>query len=239
MEKTGDWSGNITFTVGKTIQSMEESNYLSEHSISYIFFSVYFILIVIVFFFVFFVFQSKAESAEQWITGNENNSHWLLSLCCGFLIVNSRIWKSPLFIRYFYLVLIFWPVLLPIDFFLIESRLSMIWIFGFLSNKAILCFEGCFFALKYVLFVTIPFILMNSAISAGNCKSYFHIVEVLAYLACLCYALYTCYLSWDWFGLGSALTSPCFLILPILSLVFTSRYEIKELLNPKATYDTI
>ncbi|KAI5500546.1 metallo-dependent phosphatases family [Trichomonas vaginalis G3] len=225
----GDWEGNISFTVNPTVRGFDEQSYLTEHSIAYTFLFAWFLIVSIVITLP-VNFSTVGSQAEQWIIGKNNNSHWMFAIFGGFILVRNRLYNSPKFIKLGAILATIWPLILPLNVFALDKKPAMYWSWGYVANAInIFQFEGQQFAVWYLYFVVLGFAFISSSIKATFCLSWVFAIDLLVYLGTLAGCSYYAYKTWSWFGLGFALTSPCFVLIPIVLLVFTIIFVMKSL----------
>lgn len=177
--KLGDWEGNFTFTVGDKINSFNEECYFDEPSGSFIFcfflYLVFLLMIVLPLKFLHF-----ADRFDDWLESDLHNNkngvisnnvvlngslNWILATIGGFFVVESRIAKSPIYIRIMLNIAAFWSIVFPFCFFKIEDHIAVYWLWGFIvGNKSEFMASPTKFGCYYIAFVVAPFIIVVSGI---------------------------------------------------------------------------
>lgn len=169
--KLGDWEGNFTFTVGEKIESFNEECYFDEASGSYIacffLYLVFLLMVLLPLKFVHF-----ADRFDDWleidlIKSNNvvvnGNLNWILATVGGFFVVQTRVAKSPLFIRIVLNVALLWSFVFPFCFFKIENNLAVFWLWGFIvGKKSDFMAIPTRFGVFYLTFVLAPVVIVVS-----------------------------------------------------------------------------
>lgn len=190
--KLGDWSGNFTFTIGEKVDSFDEECYFDEPSGSFIacFFTylVFLLIVSLPFSFVHFAYHfddwlelemrphrtstvSMSGVTRNSTTNNNQNTNivlngnlnWILATVGGFFVVESRITKSPYYIRILILISILWSFVFPFCFFKIEDKTAVYWLWGYIiGDKSAFMATPARFGCFYLVFVVTPYIIVVS-----------------------------------------------------------------------------
>lgn len=229
LKKVGDWSGEVKFTIAPTIRGFMEDNYMNESSTSYSFLFAWLLIVCLV------VtlpvgFATVGSAAENWIIGKSQNSNWLYAIFGGFILVRNRLYTCPYYIKIIAILATLWPLVLPICMFNLDGHPAMFWAWGFVADwRAMMQFEAMSFTLWYYYFVVLSFSVVCASIKTTYVRSWVHILDVCVFLAGMCGSGYMTYKLYAWFGIFSAITSPTFVLIPIVMLICVILYEVKAL----------
>lgn len=223
----------FNFTIGETIDSFEEKPYLNESSKSYL---VCYLIIVVILIFVTIPFKlfNFTNQIEEYICKETNESRWILSILGCFCVIQSRISKSPYYIRFPLFFFVLWILFLPISFFKIEDCISILWSWGLVSNKiSTFNFYGQKYSIFYLYYVIVPIILIISSGSLTRYRSFLIITDFIIYILSIHYIYKTVYLLSNSVSIKYGCSSPVFIFIPIILLILSIIYIFRTIKDKK------
>lgn len=194
---SGDFDGLIEFFNGDSLK-LNVDNYGRKYAriqkiVLYVF-PLYFVLLFMITFLIpfnCFSCKTKLDLIEEWIeTSNSNSSNWIFTIFAGFLLVRTRLLKTPKTIRVFVFVSVLWSIAGPINIFQTENLIGFIWIYGYVIDKKILPSDyGYVYAFYYLTFTCLPMIFLSSSFGVKS-WSLFQISDFVVAAGCLIGGVY-------------------------------------------------
>jgi hypothetical protein len=209
----GDWNGECEFIIGNTMPGFNELDYLNEGNAENQFLFVWFFLFAIV---IALPVNVRGISDHFDKSGQPKNASWL-TILFGFLLIKRRIKQMPKLFQIIFFLATLWPIGLPIAFFSSESLIGMTWLYGYVCGwkQFPLAISGLL-AFSYLGLVITPIGLIASSFIATKFKHPIVIVDLIVYGGGIGGNAWILYVLVQELGLAVGLTSPCFLIIPII-----------------------
>ncbi|OHT07741.1 hypothetical protein TRFO_23912 [Tritrichomonas foetus] len=241
IQKVGDWSGNLTFTIGHTSPSIKEIPYITQPQNLWTFFfliSWCFMIFILYPFAQSYPTNTKKKSKMSKLKKHQNilTSNVIFN---SFYLLRVRVHNLPKHFQLILIVSVFWSLFLPISLFETEGKLCIFLSLGncFFNNgfEYRYHYMGAMYGVYFIYFHIIPiFIIVSGFLTFSQKNTYlfdwFWIsIDLILFLIGLRGAFYQ--FSWlvDMFGMNFALMSPLMFWFPILIYVNLIDWLIKEL----------
>jgi hypothetical protein len=214
---SGDWDHEVDFVIGDSVQLGREKIYGYPNFV-YTAIIGGFVIWCIEAIIVFPVGQiSITKRVEAWIHEGIGGPFWVFAILLGFLSVRHRICGLPLCIRIFLIVLVIWPIALPIAGMAVGDNHGFVWSYGYVLGSARF-FDawGTLFGAFYIVLILLPLLFLASGLTV---KPVFGVDIAFGCLGGLMMVVGAAVLLYQAVGTIGTVFSPAYVILPLILII--------------------
>lgn len=218
---TGDFESSLDFVISSSVALPKEKLYGFPNFVisSVIALAIVWVLEV---FLVFPIGEIPiARDANDFIMDDTKfEDHGLTIWCLGFLLFRERIRQLPKFVRFWFCLMVFWPICLPSFFMKTGDHFGFVWTYGFvLGGEAFYDVWGHLYTAMYCCFILMP--LMHFAVGVSNGWSKMTLADTIVGVFGLCVMVGSCgMLVYQAAELVFTILSPTFVILPLVMYIY-------------------
>lgn len=229
---SGDYVNEMDFIVGAATEKYKEYEYETSHY-KYWIFLMAFIWLLLIFVIIPLPMPKKIYEHEDWISGDEQESHWFISFFLSLLVFKYRFSKSSLWLRVIFIVLVSYPIFMPTTFIEIDGHVGFIWTYGFVCGWHFMrALWGQIHTMLYCLVVLLPGTILTASFATNNpFRVWPFIIDILVILIFIAALIFVCIRNiCESAGFLRTALSPAFVIIPIFVyvIVIFERFSTKK-----------